>query len=189
MTNPALPPHRNGDHIRGLIQDRTGPTILAVGVVASVTPVQGGNAWQVECRMFDLAGEPHMRTYRTDMRGRCDYLLRPWPFETNRHLRGEPFYPRDVHVPPVRSTEATECAAKTIVARYTAGNATWLIAEADRDNGDAFGWAEIVFGGGEWGGFNLRELENLTMPTPDGTLLVHRDHTFAPTRFDALLTR
>lgn len=185
------PPHRTGDHVRGLILDPpTGATVLTVGVVQRVTPASHDDCWNVECRMVDTAGNELVRAYITNAQGRSDYLSTPWPDETNHSLRGEPFYPRNAHVPPVnRRNDAKPLTDIVIVARYTAGNAVWLVAEADPRDGDAFGWAELVPGGGEWGSFNLREIEALNVPTIAGNVQAYRDHAFTPNRFGEITTR
>lgn len=108
----------------------------------------------------------------------CHHLRRLFPTgETNRKRRGHAFLTRTMvrDIPEVYSTEEVDLADKLLVAHYFVGGCNWYVAELDRRTGDAFGWADL--GMGEWGYFNLVELEQTTV---QGWLVVERDLHFRP---------
>lgn len=85
------------------------------------------------------------------------------PFEeTLRSRRGHDFLPPDVGTwPKLYQTEDSGLANKPFVARYFIGRAEWLVAEIDQETGEAFGYADLGQGHGEFGGFSLEELEGI----------------------------
>lgn len=108
--------------------------------------------------------------------------------ETNRKLRGHRFYPKSITSwPTMYSTEETPLADKELHAHYFVGGCDWYIAEADTDTGIAFGYADLGFGGGEFGEIYLPELEAVV--TRNGfPQVVERDLDFeAGTKVRAVL--
>lgn len=108
----------------------------------------------------------------------CYQLRRLFPRgETNSSRRGHIFLPRSLikDAPRLYATENTKCPDKKIVARYFVGGAEWYLAELDPETGDAFGYADLGYG--EWGYFNLVEIESRIV---DGWMVVERDVDFRP---------
>lgn len=101
-------------------------------------------------------------------------------------LRGHPFLPDDISdIPALGETEDTSLDAKTIHLRFftNAGSAHWLVAEIDQMTLHAFGYAEVIPGGGEWGYIDLAELRDLHVPTATIPVIVERDLHFTPRPF------
>lgn len=108
----------------------------------------------------------------------CHQLRKVFPQgETNRCRRGHTFVPKSLirDTPRLYATESVECAGKTVVAHYFVGGCDWYLVELDPETGDAFGYADL--GCGEWGYFNLVELEKTVV---HGWLVVERDLDFRP---------
>ena len=78
-------------------------------------------------------------------------------------------------IPTLYETEQTDCANKALLAHYFLGGADWYVAELEASTGNAFGYADL--GCGEWGYFNVVELENTQV---NGWLVVERDLHFKP---------
>lgn len=83
--------------------------------------------------------------------------------EVNRKRRGHAFYPPKSVAKKVPALGATDEQGEDalVVLHYFVGGCDWYITEADLETGEAFGWAEILPGGGEWGYTNLVELEGV----------------------------
>jgi hypothetical protein len=79
-------------------------------------------------------------------------------------------------IPALYGTENIPVAEKVIHLHYFCGSADWYITELDPETGEAFGWAEILSGGGEWGYAYLTELATLI----SGPLVVERDLYWTP---------
>jgi hypothetical protein len=62
---------------------------------------------------------------------------------------------------------------KQLHAHYFVGGCDWYVAELDPETGDAFGYADL--GHGEWGYFNLVEMERTVA---SGWLVVERELDF-----------
>jgi hypothetical protein len=91
--------------------------------------------------------------------------------------RGHKFYPSTTEgIPAIMATEDIATADKIVHLHYFVGGADWYITELDPETGEAFGWAEIVSGGGEWGYVFLPELATLEV----GFLVVERDLHWSP---------
>jgi len=91
--------------------------------------------------------------------------------------RGHKFYPSNTDgIPAIMETDGIPLAEKIVHLHYFVGGADWFITELDPATGEAFGWAEIVSGGGEWGYVSLPELATLTV----GPLVVERDLHWSP---------
>lgn len=178
--------HRVGDHVRGTIHDPQHGTTSTVGIITAVTELMHGNR-RIHATMSGPNGTPTPKTYLVNKHWHSDQLRCPWPIETLSHLRRTPFYPRDVHVPPLGSTEPLDTDAKLVAATYRLGTAVWHIAEADPATGDAFGWAEVAPGFGEWGHIDLPELEGLRIDTPEGIAVVRRERVTTPTSFASVI--
>lgn len=104
------------------------------------------------------------------------------------HLRGHAFLPSDLSdIPALGETEETALDVKTIHLRYftNAGSAYWLVAELDPSTLEAFGYAEVVPGGAEWGYFSLSELRDLYV-TSVIPVIVERDLHFTPRPFSEI---
>jgi hypothetical protein len=94
--------------------------------------------------------------------------------------RGHRFAPPKAiakRIPALYATENTPLTSKTIYLHYFVGGADWYVAELDSDTGEAFGWAEIIPGGGEWGSFHLPQLADVLL---DGWLPIDRDLYWEP---------
>lgn len=85
------------------------------------------------------------------------------PFEeTLRSRRGHDFLPPEANTwPDLYETDSGDIPNKPFVARYFLGRAEWLVAEIDQSTGEAFGYADLGQGHGEFGYFDLKELEQL----------------------------
>jgi hypothetical protein len=79
-------------------------------------------------------------------------------------------------IPPLYGTENIPTAEKIVHLHYFAGNADWYITELDSQTGEAFGWAEVLAGCGEWGYIPLTELATLIV----GPIVVERDLHWSP---------
>lgn len=81
--------------------------------------------------------------------------------------RGHKFRPPKAvlrRIPALYATEQVPTPDKTVWLHFFVASADWYVVELDRDTGEAFGWAELLPGGGEWGYTRLPDL---------GTVLVH----------------
>ena len=106
--------------------------------------------------------------------------------EQNRIRRGHAFYPPEsAGLPALYATDGQGRDALARVRYFGPGATQWLITEYDPTTGEAFGYAEIVPGGGELGYVSLPELEQVRVG-PLGAV-VERDLHFEPkTLRDAL---
>lgn len=111
----------------------------------------------------------------TDLR-----TLDPRVAEMDRH-RGHRFQPPKAElakVPALYADEDTPLAEKVVYLHFFTGSADWYVAELDPDTWEAFGWAELFPGCGEWGSFNL-----LDLAVQRGRFLpIERDKWFTPKR-------
>ncbi len=111
-------------------------------------------------------------------------ILAPPPsplLETQRRLRGHNFWPRDVHKwPALYSNEGTPLAEQPFVAHYFVGGADWYVSELDHNTGEAFGYADLGFGEGEFGYIDLVELESVHLRPNGFPQVVERDLDFVP---------
>lgn len=98
--------------------------------------------------------------------------------EVNRLRRGHAFITKTLiqTIPPLYATEHVTLPDKQLHAHYFVGGCDWYVAEIDPDTGDAFGYADL--GHGEWGYFNLVELERTVA---SGWLVVERELDFRTT--------
>ena len=106
-------------------------------------------------------------------------------------IRGHAFYPpADVlaTIPGLYDTEDISYDDKVLHLHYFVGGADWYIAELDQETGEAFGWAQLVPDGGEWGYIYLPELATLEVRVPF-PLLVDRDCWYTPTTAREALAR
>jgi hypothetical protein len=78
-------------------------------------------------------------------------------------------------IPPLYATEHIPAAQKMIYAHYFIASCDWYVAELDPSTGDAFGYADL--GCGEWGSFNLVELESLLVHK---FMVIDRELDFTP---------
>jgi len=84
-------------------------------------------------------------------------------------------------IPPLYATEKVELADKQRHAQYFVGACDWYVAEQDPVTGDGFGYVDL--GHGEWGYFNLVEMERTVV---SGWLVVERDLDFRTTTTTAV---
>lgn len=112
------------------------------------------------------------------------------PTETLRARRGHGFYP-PVNVreatPELDTTDAIASADKIVQVHYFGGSADWYIVEADWSTGEAFGYADLGLGGGEWGSIYLPEIEAVNVHR--GMLIMERDCHFDQQPFDSIQRR
>jgi hypothetical protein len=85
--------------------------------------------------------------------------------ETQRRRRGHAFLPPRDQLNAIPELYATEkdgpLEHRTIHAHYFAGGCDWWVAELDRVEWIAFGYAQIQMG--EWGNFSLTEIERVNV--------------------------
>jgi hypothetical protein len=84
--------------------------------------------------------------------------------ETLRRRRGHNFYPPKADakkVPALGANDKPDMDVDDAVAvlHYFTASADWYVTEADFETGEAFGWAELLPGCGEWGYMSLPEME------------------------------
>lgn len=92
---------------------------------------------------------------------------------------------KSLRVPRLRAQENVKDPIVYVKLFSPYSNAVWYITEWDgRD--EMFGWADLGFGGGEFGYIPLSELENLQR---GGLPLVERDLYFRPTPLSRLVDR
>jgi hypothetical protein len=98
--------------------------------------------------------------------------------EVNRSRRGHAFLTKAMiqTIPALYATEQVDLPDKQLLAHYFVGGCDWYVAELDPQTGDAFGYADL--GHGEWGYFNLVELEGTVA---SAWLVVERELNFRPT--------
>jgi len=103
------------------------------------------------------------------------------PDETQRERRGHDFYPPAAEMAAWPKLYATDndgpIGDKPIQAHYFQGGMDWYIAEYDPAENEAFGYADLGMGGGEWSYIPLGEFEELCgqMGLP-----IERDLDFTP---------
>ncbi|WP_160487378.1 DUF2958 domain-containing protein [Rathayibacter iranicus] len=104
------------------------------------------------------------------------------PFiETQRKLRGHVFLPSQSKTwPAPRSNDATDLADIPFVAHYFVGGSNWYVAELDHQTGEAFGYVDLGIGHGEYGYFNLHELEAIVVRPSGFPQPIERDVNFTP---------
>lgn len=98
--------------------------------------------------------------------------------ETLKTRRGHKFYP---DLSPVPDLYEQDGKGKEAVAHihYFCAAGDWWITEIDKNTGQAFGWADLGFGG-EFGYIFLPELEQVLQY--HGLVIVERDLDFEPTQ-------
>lgn len=99
--------------------------------------------------------------------------------------RGHRFAPPKAdaaRVPGLYATEHVDLADKVLHLHYFTSAADWYVAEMDPETGVAFGYADLGFGCGEWGYFDLCEMAVLTA----NYLGVERDCHWTPTKAGAV---
>jgi hypothetical protein len=103
------------------------------------------------------------------------------PVETQHRRRGHDFYPPAEEMAAWPELYATDgdgpIGDKPIQAHYFQGGMDWYIAEYDPKENEAFGYADLGMGGGEWGYIPLGDVEELRgqMGLP-----IERDLDFKP---------
>lgn len=93
--------------------------------------------------------------------------------------RGHAFYPSDdvlAEIPGPYQTEHIPLDDKILHLHYFCGGADWYVVELNAETKEAFGWAELIPGCGEWGYFSLSELAELRI----GPFVVERDLDWLP---------
>jgi hypothetical protein len=95
-------------------------------------------------------------------------------------LRGHKFYPPKAQLskfPPVGTNDETPLEEIEIHGHYftRGGAANWYVAEYDPATGHAWGYADITGSTGEWGSFDMVELEQLHV----GWTVIERDCHFS----------
>lgn len=91
-------------------------------------------------------------------------LSAPRPVETQRNRRGHDFYPPAEQMavwPKLYATEDIAPADKPVMAHYFQGGADWYVTEYDPMENEAFGYADLGLGHGEWGYIPLGDVEEL----------------------------
>lgn len=193
-------PFRPGDDVFGIWNADGAGTVGAHGQVEVCEPHPRGG-WRLVARL----GE-HREEYRLSPGGHSDYVGRPmnppttkknentvpsntttrpaWATESQRERRGHDFYPSSsqlVAVPAPYATEEVPCEEKILHLHYFAGGSDWWVAEVDQQTGQAFGFART--GGyepGEWGYFDLPDLERVQARTAAGPMVIERDLHWTP---------
>jgi len=89
--------------------------------------------------------------------------------ETQRRRRGHNFYPPKAvakKVPALYTNDKPDVDSDDVIVvlHYFSPTADWYITEADFETGEAFGWAELLPGCGEWGFMSLTEMEASLVP-------------------------
>jgi hypothetical protein len=102
--------------------------------------------------------------------------------ETLRRRRGHNFYPPKTiasKVPALGATDNpdTDSDEAIVHLHYFSPTADWYVTEADFETGEAFGWAELLPGCGEWGYMSLPEMEGVYLH-PFG--IIERDLYWEP---------
>ena len=101
--------------------------------------------------------------------------------ETQRRLRGHNFYPQDVATwPPLGATEEIPIADHPFAAHYFVAGSDWYICELDQVTGEAFGFADMGYGGGEFGYIDMPALEGLRVAPSGFPQIIERDLDFKP---------
>lgn len=103
---------------------------------------------------------------------------------TTDRMRGHRFYPSDevlANIPGLYETEDIRLDDKVLHLHYFVGGSDWYIAELDPETGEAFGWAQMAPGCGEWGYISLPELAAVQARAFGMVLPVERDLHFTPT--------
>ena len=101
--------------------------------------------------------------------------------ETQRRLRGHDFYPRNVAGwPALGTTEEIPIAEHPFAAHYFVAGSDWYICELDTATGEAFGFADMGFGGGEFGYIDMPALETLRVSPHGFPQIIERDLDFKP---------
>ena len=99
--------------------------------------------------------------------------------ETQRKLRGHKFFPAEMKKwPAIYANDSTALADVPFVAHYFVGSADWYISEVDQKTGEAFGYADLGLGGGEYGYINLPDLEKQVVRPSGFPQAVERDLGF-----------
>lgn len=99
--------------------------------------------------------------------------------ETNKSRRGHKFYPSSITKwPALYSTEDIPLGEKPLHAHYFVSGCDWYIAEFDPETGIAFGYADLGFGGGEFGEIYLPELEAVVARPSGFPQVVERELDF-----------
>jgi hypothetical protein len=81
--------------------------------------------------------------------------------ETQRRRRGHNFFPPKSDAKKVPALGTTDGLGEDalVVLHYFSPSADWYVTEANFETGEAFGWAELLPGCGEWGYMSLVEME------------------------------
>ena len=84
------------------------------------------------------------------------------PDETLRAVRGHDFFPNDMKDwPDLYATDGdSDLGDKAFVAHYFSPAADWYVCEIDSETLEGFGYADLGVGGGEFGYFDLKEMES-----------------------------
>ncbi|MCX4554209.1 DUF2958 domain-containing protein [Streptomyces sp. NBC_01500] len=101
------------------------------------------------------------------------------PAEINRVRRGHDFYPAPsvlATIPALYADEDVALQDRMMHLHYFAPVGDWYVSELNPGTGLAFGWADL--GCGEWGYFELREMERVCR----GLVIVERDLHWTPQR-------
>ncbi|MBG0738659.1 DUF2958 domain-containing protein [Paeniglutamicibacter antarcticus] len=103
------------------------------------------------------------------------------PVETQRSRRGHDFYPTAVEMATWPKLYATEndspLGDKPLQAHYFQGSMDWYVAEYDPKENEAFGYADLGVGHGEWGYIPLGDVEEVS---GQFGLPIERDLDFKP---------
>lgn len=97
--------------------------------------------------------------------------------ETLKTRRGHTFYPDLKNIPDLYDQDGKGKEAVAYI-HYFCAAGDWWITEVDKATGQAFGWADLGYGG-EFGYIPLPELEQVLQH--HGLVIVERDLDFKPT--------
>lgn len=105
-------------------------------------------------------------------------------------LRGHKFYPpkRDLAKLPATGTYAETPLDEIPIQQHyftRGGGANWYVAEYDPATGHAWGYADLTGQSGEWGSFDMVELEELRV----GMTVIERDCYFSKASFGEISAR
>jgi hypothetical protein len=109
--------------------------------------------------------------------------------QVNRARRGHNFYPPlevERKIPALGATDNPDMDVEDTIVylHYFSPSADWYVTEWNPVTGEAFGWAELLPGCGEWGYMSLPELESIYIPP---FTIIERDMYWDPKPMSAVL--
>ena len=147
-------------HVDWLARDNTIETNVPHTCVSMDNNSKEAKRFRAYRQGWDSDGFKEVERKSSDI-GLSEVISVSKPDETLRAVRGHDFFPKNMRDwPELYATDGDGgLEDKVFVAHYFSPTADWYVCEIDSETLEGFGYADLGVGGGEFGYFDLKELE------------------------------